>query len=56
MTTFAYAFTLLVLFAVFVVLTDMATDSRNRHQAARFFLFALAAATLLAGIHLQPPH
>ena len=56
MATFAYAFTLVVLFAVFAFLLYCATDGHGRPQAARVILFALAAATLVAGIYLQPPH
>ena len=56
MPTFAYAFTLVVLFAVFAFLLHAATDGHNRPQAARAILFALAAAALVAGIYLQPPH
>ena len=56
MATFAYAFTLAVLLAVFVFLLDAATDSHNRHQAARVILFALAAFIMVAAIYLKPPH
>ena len=56
MATFAYALTLVVLFAVFVFLLDAATDKNNRHQAARVILFALAAVIMVVAIYLKPPH